>query len=314
MSNSSHSLRGWLALLGAIFLFSTIEIASKVLHKQAHVDSMTLVFVRFLVTGIVLLAISWPRLRRELTLGVRDYGLFALNGFIGITVAITLFHEAINLFRNASSAAVVFSVNPVFVTLLAPFINHEKWTVSKVLGSLLGACGVVFFAWESGTLDAQSVHGLALMLLSAALFGLSICISKRIMPKYGAMVVMGYSGLFGALFLLPLLAFRFEPQMGTELVKGWTMVLYIAVMGTAVAYGLYYYGIHHTTAQGGSMSFFLKPVVASILAVAILHETINSFMIIGTSLILVGLFIAEILPKLRATAVPALVEEPVGDG
>jgi drug/metabolite transporter (DMT)-like permease len=125
---------------------------------------------------------------------------------------------------------------------------------------------------------------------------------------------MGYSGLFGALFLLPLLAFRFEPQMGTELVKGWTMVLYIAVMGTAVAYGLYYYGIHHTTAQGGSMSFFLKPVVASILAVAILHETINSFMIIGTSLILVGLFIAEILPKLRATAVPALVEEPVGDG
>ena len=313
MSHSSQSLRGWSALLGAIFLFSTIEIASKSLRDQASVDSMTLVFVRFLVTAIVLLGISWRKVR-ELKLGAKDYGIFALNGLIGITLAITLFHEAINLFKNASSAAVVFSVNPVFVTLLAPFINREKWTAMKVGGSLLGAVGVVFFAWESGSMDSQSLRGLLLMLSSAALFGLSICISKRIMPKYGAMVVMGFSGLFAALFLLPVLAMHFKPEMATELAKGWIMVLYIAVMGTAVAYGLYYYGIHHTTAQGGSMSFFLKPVLASVLAVFIRHEKINGYMITGTSLILVGLFLAEILPKLRASTRPVPAEAPVADG
>jgi drug/metabolite transporter (DMT)-like permease len=77
-------------------------------------------------------------------------------------------------------------------------------------------------------------------------------------------------------------------------------VLYLSVMGTAVAYGLYYYGIHHTTAQGGSMSFFLKPVIASVLAILVLGETINRYMVAGTFLILAGLFLAEVLPKLRA--------------
>jgi drug/metabolite transporter (DMT)-like permease len=151
------------------------------------------------------------------------------------------------------------------------------------------------------------------MLLAAASFGLSICLSKRVMPKYGAMVVMGFAGLFGSLFLLPFLAMRFTPDMVSELVKGWQMVLYLSVMGTAVAYGLYYYGIHNTTAQGGSMSFFLKPVLASILAVLIRHEKINAYMVTGTSLILIGLFLAEILPKLRGAPKPVLVEDAVAD-
>ncbi len=298
--SSSKTTRGWCALLGAIFLFSTIEIASKVLRRQAAVDSTLLVFVRFMVTGIVLLGLSWGRWFRKSHLTWRSYGIFAVNGLVGIALSITLFHDAINLFKNASSAAVVFSVNPVFVTLLAPFVNREKWTVGKVTGCLLGACGVVFFAWETGKLDSQSMRGLGLMLLAAFLFASSICISKRIMPKYGAMVVMGFSGLFGALFLLPLLAMNFTPDTLGELAKGWLPVLYLSVVGTALAYGLYYYGIHHTTAQGGSMSFFLKPVIASVLAVLILRETINWYMIAGTVLILSGLFLAEVLPKLRA--------------
>lgn len=298
--SSSKTTRGWCALLGAIFLFSTIEIASKVLRRQATVDSTLLVFVRFLVTGIVLLSLSWMRGLKKSHLTWRSYGIFAINGFVGITLSITLFHDAINLFKNASSAAVVFSVNPVFVTLLAPFVNREKWTIGKVTGCLLGACGVVFFAWETGRLDSQSLRGLGLMLLAAFLFASSICISKRIMPKYGAMVVMGFSGLFGALFLLPLLVMNFTPDTLGELAKGWLPILYLSVVGTALAYGLYYYGIHQTTAQGGSMSFFLKPVIASVLAILILGETINRYMVAGTLLILAGLFLAEVLPKLRA--------------
>lgn len=299
-SSSPHPLRGWLALLAAVFLFSTVEIASKILRDQATIHSTLLVFVRFLVTGVVLLGLSWSKWRGKPHLTWRSYGIFAINGFVGITLSITLFHDAINLFTNASSAAVVFSVNPVFVTLLAPFVNRERWTKGKVAGCLMGACGVVFFAWETGQLDSQSLRGLGLMLLGAFLFASSVCISKRIMPRYGAMVVMGFSGLFGALFLVPMLVTGFGPDTLAELAKGWLPVLYLSVVGTALAYGLYYYGIHQTTAQGGSMSFFLKPVIASVLAVLILNETINWYMIAGTLLILAGLFLAEVLPKLRA--------------
>ncbi|MBT3287056.1 MAG: EamA family transporter [Victivallales bacterium] len=315
MKDSSHALRGWLALLGAIFLFSTIEIASKELHDQVPtVNSMVVVFLRFFITGVALIGLSWRRIRRELRLGAKDYGLFALNGIIGISVGITLFHVAIVMMDKAASAAVVFSANPVFVTLLAPFINREKWTAVKIGGVLLGAVGVTFFAWESGTPEVSSVQGLAVMLLSAFCFALSICISKRIMPRYGATVVMGFSAMFGSLFLLPFIAFRLPISCFTSLAPAWPTVLYLAVIGTTVAYGLYYYGIHNTSAQGGSMSFFLKPVLASILAIFIRGETINGYMSAGTFLILLGLFLAEIVPKLWASQKPARIQEPVSDG
>jgi len=315
MKDSSHALRGWLALLVAVFLFSTIEIASKELKDQVQaVDSMVVVFIRFLVTGVALLGLSWRRITRDLQLRAKEYGMFALNGVIGISVGITLFHVAIVMMDKAASAAVVFSANPVFVTLLAPFINREKWSPVKVGGVFVGAVGLSLFAWESGTPQISSVKGLGVMLLAAFCFALSICISKRLMPRYGAMVVMGFSALFGALILLPFIVFRLPISSFTCLAPAWPIVLYLAVVGTAVAYGLYYYGIHNTSAQGGSMSFFLKPVVACILAAIIRDETINSYMVAGTCLILVGLFLAEVLPKLRAARKPIPIQEAMSDG
>jgi len=53
-------------------------------------------------------------------------------------------------------------------------------------------------------------------------------------------------------------------------------VAYVVFLGTALAYVLYYYGIMNTSAQKASPAFFLKPVLASLLAAQILGETINA--------------------------------------
>ncbi|MEA2013918.1 MAG: DMT family transporter [Thermodesulfobacteriota bacterium] len=69
----------------------------------------------------------------------------------------------------------------------------------------------------------------------------------------------------------------------------WLPLLCLSLMGTAMAYTLYYFGILNTSAQKAGMAFFLKPVIASTLAVLLLGESINVYMIIGTALILAGL-------------------------
>ena len=292
---------GIAALVGGVTLFSTIEIAGKVIG--ARVDPIVLTFIRFFLTGLILIPLSraWS-LWRFSELDHRDFGRFAFNGFVGVTLAIPLFHVAILTFEKAASSAVVFSVNPVFITILARFINGEAWTPRRWGAVILGGVGVSLFAMESGHLTADSLRGLGLMLVAAFLFGLSICLTRRFVARYGALTLMGFSALIGSLILLPVAAWRLSTGGADGLVESWPGVLYISVAGTAVAYCLYYGGIARTSAHHGAMAFFLKPVIASVLAVLVLGEDINVFMLGGTALIVAGLVLSVRLPSRRAVS------------
>ncbi len=303
ISMSRDEILGFASLICGVGLFSTVEISSKAIG--ARVDPVVLTFIRFFLTGTVLIALSIPILRLRLEpLGLRDYGIFCLNGFVGITLSITIFHTAVLVFEKAASCAVVFSANPVFVVILARYVNNEEWHLRKWVGVLTGAMGVSCFAWESGQLTIGSLHGLGLMLISAFFFALSVCITKRVIVKYGAILLMGFSALFGSLFLLPLVFVRLFCGGLGGLTETWVLVLYVSFVGTTLAYSLYYFGLLNTSAYKGSMTFFLKPVLASLMAALILHETINTYMVVGTALILSGLFMSVIGPRKPLDAAP----------
>lgn len=306
MSRREHGpdTAGTLALLGAIVLFSTVEIASKAIQVGcgARLDPFLLVFIRFFVAGLALLVIGLPGAsRRGLVLGARDVAVLWLNGVIGIALSISLFHVAVMAFHNASSSAVVFSANPVFVVLLAPLINREALSLRQVAAVVLGSMGVLCFAFESGHLDGESVKGLLLMVSSAFFFAIGVCISRRIIPRYGPLLTMGISSLCGSLVVLPIGLWRSTVPILPELMKGLWPVLYVTVAGTAVAYGLYYYGLGKTSAYRAAVTFFLKPVVATVLAVLLRGERVNAYTLGGTGLILVGLILALLGDTLWAT-------------
>ncbi|MDD5483514.1 MAG: DMT family transporter [Kiritimatiellae bacterium] len=279
---------GLLSLLGGVALFSTVEVAAKIIGP--NVLPFQMVFLRFFFTGVILLALSLPSfLKSGLELKPRDFGLFAVNGAVGIAVSVSLFHLAILFFEKAASCAVVFSANPIFVIILARFVNNEPWSIPKWTALALGAAGIALFAWESGAFTMQSLAALGIMTVSAAFFALSICISRRLVPRYGVFILMGFSALFGSLLALPFALASFLRHGAGGLIDAWLPVLYLTLVGTTLAYGLYYYGLRHCTAFQAAMMFFLKPVLASVFAAVILREHINSFMVGGGFLIISGL-------------------------
>ena len=288
MRYSRDELVGLLSLLGGVALFSTIEITAKTIGSR--VDPVVLTFIRFLTTGMLLLALATPEIRLRLRpLGWKDFRIFCLIGGIGIALAIPIFHLAILHLRKAASAAVIFSVNPVFALLFARFINREPWTLRKWSAAALGVLGVACFALESGQFQIASAQGLLWMLLSAALFALSICLAKKYIAAYGAMLLMGGAALCGSIMLLPLAGLTLWHTGVAGLQDAWRPVLYIALIGTALAYFLYYFGLLNTSVSRSSMTFFLKPVLASLLAMLLLGERFNLYMLTGTLLILSGL-------------------------
>ena len=98
---------GSILLLISIAIFSTLEIASKELRQiTTEISSYCLVFFRFAATGLVLAIWGYIGFRKEKrTLSWKDWRNFFINGLVGIALSIFLFHKAIDVFAQASSAA-----------------------------------------------------------------------------------------------------------------------------------------------------------------------------------------------------------------
>lgn len=305
--NSFKRFLGTICLLIGISLFSTIEICQKIIVGQAgcHMDPYMMVFVRFAVTGILLLTIGLPILHHQgRRLALRDWMNFTINGITGITLSLSLFHFAIDQFANASSAAVVFSANAIFVVIFARFINGEPWTLGKWIAMLLGLAGISLFIFEQGTPNTDTLKAIGMMSISAMLFAISVCFTKRTIAKCGAMVFMGGSSLMGSLLSLPMF-FLLSSHGFMEAIRpmqsAWTAMGYMVVIATAIAYCFYYTGISCTSAFHSSMVFMLKPVLACVLAmvahrIGILssERPMNTATITGTALIVVAMCIAQL--------------------
>ena len=63
--------------------------------------------------------------------------------------------------------------------------------------------------------------------------------------------------------------------------ENWFVVLYCGIMVTGVGYLFYFFGVKYSDATTGSLTFFIKPVLAPVFAVLILHETVYWNTILG---------------------------------
>ena len=280
--------RGYLYILITTLLFSSMEVALKCIAGQ--LNPIQLNFSRFRVGGLVLVPLAVRELKkRRLSLDGRALGTFALLGLMGIAVSMSLYQLAVARVQ-ASVVGVLFSSNPVFVTLFAFLL-----------------LGVVY------------------VLLATLLFALYGVCGKRQCARFGGLVVSCFSFLLGAAEMMALAALTHIPSVSAALtaagldtfanipfLTGYTaanlpIVLYIYIGVTGIGFTCYFLSMEVTSAQTTSLVFFFKPALAPLLAFLILHEALPGNMLAGIVCILCG-SLASILPGLLAQrrAVPVI--------
>lgn len=285
------NMRGMLSLLAGIILFSTIEVASKLMQSGGGIAGQYpfwLAALRFIITGLVLFIPAARQLRDD-ALTRRDAAALTGLGLLGVTLMSSLYHLAIT-FLPANVAALVFSCNPVFVVLFAPLLLAERITVRKLAAGAVCLTGILVLAGDRAA--GVSLTGLLLMLTAIIIFALYTVLFKKMTPRYGALPITAFTGLIGGLCILPL-AFGVEGfPLAAYGTADWLGVAYLALAGTALGYFLYIYGISHVEAGIGSMAFFMKPFLAALFAWIVLGEELTLPMIIGGGLILGGMVVA----------------------
>jgi drug/metabolite transporter (DMT)-like permease len=198
---------------------------------------------------------------------------------------------------NASTAAVIFSINPLFTIVFAHFITEEKLNVRKVVALTFGLAGIVLMMrlWDID--PGNSGAGLAFSVISAVIFGLYSAMSKNGIRKRGGLTQTSLSFLFGSLTMLPILWFVGKPVVSGINAGNILLVLYIGIMVSGLGYLFYFLIMERADAATASIVFFVKPALAPVIAVLVLDESMRMSGVFGIMLILISSFINLKKPK-----------------
>ena len=247
-----------------------------------------------LVLGAAVLLVALAVRRRPLPHARREWAYLAGMAVLANIAPYLLFSWSEQ--RISSSVAGVLSgTTPLLTLLLARALGLRRLTRGRVLGLLLGLAGVVLLAapWQDGS-RAVSLAGLLAALGAAACYAGSYVYARRLLTNRGREPLVLSAGQLsvGALVLgaaMPWIG-RQPIMLSSTVILS---VLALGVLSTGIAYVLNYRLIQDEGPTAASLTNYLAPVVAVLLGIALVDEQLTWNLIIGTAVVLAGLWIAE---------------------
>ncbi|MDR3306008.1 MAG: DMT family transporter [Clostridiales Family XIII bacterium] len=276
-------------VLSALF-FGTMEVALKLAGNT--LDAFQITFLRFLIGGVLLLpfAVRERRKQPDRKMKPRLWLYMVFLGAVNVPFCMIFFQLGI-AHANAATAAVIFSCNPIFTMLLAHvFTKDDKMNPRKAAALFIGLAGILFMIRPWDIQPGNTLLGAALSILAAAIFGLYSVLGAKTVAKAGAFTQTSVSFIAGSLILLLVLNVTGKPILAGA-PENIAILLYVSIIVTGGGYLFYFLAIKYSDATTGSIVFFLKPVLAPIFAVAILHEAVTWNMYLGIAIILAASYI-----------------------
>ncbi|KRQ86536.1 putative inner membrane transporter yiJE [Caloramator mitchellensis] len=276
------------SILFAAFVFSTLEVAGKLISGQLNAFQVT--FVRFFIGAIVLLPFAIRDMKkRELVLKKDDFVFLLIEGILCIPVSMALLQLSV-YFTKASTAAVVMSTNPIFMIVFSYFILNERINKRTAVSIFISFAGVLFIF--NPLKLSYDIKGMLIALAAAVTFSLYSVLSKKRISVYGGYIFNFFSFLFGDVVLLILLLIFRVPILNGITIKNIPVLIYMGIFITGLGYIFYLYAIEKMSAAISSFVFLIKPAIAPLLSVLILKEQISSNVILGIMLIILGTIFA----------------------
>src|SRR6266516_2005343 len=216
--------------------------------KLGLVDLPPLSFagIRFVFASLILTLlifarrVRWPRSRR-------DWLLIAIVGFLQFTFNYGLVFWG-EQHISSGLAAVLQSTFPLFGLVIAHFyLPHERMSTRKVAGVLLGIIGVgIIFSDQLSIAGSLALLGSAALVLSAVFGSYSNVLVKARGTHIDPQILAAGQMVCG---LVPLLVLGVLTE-GNPLRFHWTRMavislLYLVVVGSAIAFALYYWLVRH---------------------------------------------------------------------
>jgi len=292
--NSYSYFFEWLAF----FVISFLGFGTSFYWIKIALNELTaLEVVAYRITiGAILLWIFVPLFKVKFITDIKKIGMLCFAGIIGTSCPFILITWS-EKFISSGLAGILSSLNPLFTVILsAIFISTNELNRKNVLGVGLGLIGAILISSEHIQLETfittNLIPQLAVILAAFCYAILSVYV-KINFSKDHPLVLSSLSITFAALFLWIIIFITQDniniPQQ-TETIIG---ITWMGGVSTALAQILLYYLIKKWSPTGVSLITYFMPLVAVSLGIIFLDEHLTTYTIIGGSIILFSIFLAN---------------------
>ncbi len=216
--------------------------------------------------------------------------MYAYLAFFSFVIPFGLVYWA-EQFVPTGLTSVMFGVFPFSVFIFSWFIlKGESADLFKLISVVLGFVGIIIIFSESLQIDIENhTLGLAAVLVSAIIQG-SVSVVLKKWGGYLNPFSINAIPLFIAGLTMIVLSFGLEDTSTWEFTnKAILSILYLAVVGTIIAFTVYYWLLKQINAVLLSLSSFITPIIAIILGWVILDEQLSQRVLGGSLFVLIGI-------------------------
>jgi len=224
--------------------------------------------------------------------------------WLGLVVIGVLWFGVYNLALNAGerhvdagTAAMLIQVSPVLIAVLATVFLGERFTGWLGLGLLLAFAGIVLIALSQPD-GHNDLLGVALCLLAALVYSISLVVQKPLVSRLSALHVTWLACTIGALVCLPFAGQLVDDASRASTSDVW-WVIYLGLFPTAIAFTTYAFALRHMTASSLGITTYLVPPLTILMGWLFLGEVPPTMAYAGGALALIGVAVARRKPRVR---------------
>ena len=269
-----------------------------------HIPPLLMTGTRFLTAGLLMLAwcaISGRRIRVTLSEALR----LGIIGALLLSVANPVLARAEEVVPTGLAALIV-SMTPLWFLLIDTWMfRGDHLSRRGIAGLLLGMAGIVVLLWpklremSSNPVDRRVLLAALTLPLASFTWALGSALSKRWQEGIDAFTAAGWQMAIAGTLNLTLAFTLREPAHARWTASGIGAVAYLIVFGSWVGYSAYIWLLQNVPMPKVATYAYVNPVVAVFLGWLVLHETVDSYILIGSAII-VGAVALVTSAKVRA--------------
>ncbi|MFW6270151.1 MAG: DMT family transporter [Bacillota bacterium] len=206
---------------------------------------------------------------------------------------------------TSSEAGLMISLIPVFVTILSVIFLKESPTRIQTMFVLLSVAGVIFIVLMKGSLEVQENYTGLLFLFGAVFSGAVYNIlSRKISLNFTPVEITYTMMVFGAVVFNFIAWINFQGTLTDYImplsnIKVLSSVIYLGIFSSVVAFFMMNYTLSRLEATKAAVFANLSTVISIIAGVLIRNEPFYWFQVIGSVMIITGVFGTNYFDKVK---------------
>ena len=189
-------------------------------------------------------------------------------------------------YTSVSVATLSYYFAPVIVTVVCPFLFHEKLTTKQIICFVMSTLGIVLITGIGGVGQSGTDMIGILFGLGAACFYATVILLNKFIKQVEGIHRTFLQFLAAIVILIPYVGMTSGVNLNHLDGLGWGALLIVGLFHTGVTYCLYFSSLKELPGQKAAILSYIDPLVAVLVSVGLLGETMTLWQLLGGILIL----------------------------